>query len=296
MTADRTSQPCTVASACGAALWPANTVEAALKCLDVAVDAIEIDVQLTCDDVVIAHHDFRLSPDRTRRDGIWLMEASPPIATLSYSEIRAYDVGGLRPGSDLASSYPLRAQWDGVRVPTMAAIHDAMAERAERTRTLIVEIKTTPQDPAESPDLERLVRSVVAELQEMAVPHVVPRIIAFDWAVLRLVKAIAPEIATGHLVIPQVLEHEVRRDARGWSPWTDGCDPMLFDASLGRAVAAHGGSQLSVYFRDISAALIDDAAAQGLTVAAWGLAEPGDIAAMRAIQLDSLTVSGPHWG
>ena len=64
--------PLLIAGATGYGAWPANTLEGALRCLEAPVDGIEIDVQITADGHVVAHHDYRLAPDQTRLDGAWL--------------------------------------------------------------------------------------------------------------------------------------------------------------------------------------------------------------------------------
>jgi len=69
-------KPLIIAGATGYGVWPANSLEGAVRCLEAPVDGFEIDAQLTADGHVIAHHDYRLHQDRTRLDGEWLEAAS----------------------------------------------------------------------------------------------------------------------------------------------------------------------------------------------------------------------------
>ena len=56
-----------------AGLAPENTLAAFSKALTIGVDALELDVQLSKDGVVIVYHDFRLKPETTRTsEGKWL--------------------------------------------------------------------------------------------------------------------------------------------------------------------------------------------------------------------------------
>src|SRR5450631_2493478 len=121
-----TSGSLIVAGATGYGAWPANSLEGALKCLQAPVDGIEIDVQVTADGHVVAHHDYRLAADQTRLDGAWVDATGPPIKTMSLEALRRYDVGRARPGSEAAARYPAKAEMDGVRVPTLPELLGAL--------------------------------------------------------------------------------------------------------------------------------------------------------------------------
>lgn len=284
-----------IAGACGAGSWPPNTAEALRRCLALPVDGVEVDLHLSRDGVVVAHHDYRLAPDATRLDGRWIEGPGPRIKELTAAELAGYDVGTAREGSRLRQAEPAREHWDGVAIPSLRALLAILAAAPGKPRELYAEIKTDPQRPEESPDYVALTRAVLAELSEAGWSgH--SRIIAFDWRVLRLCRETEPALRTAHLVVPRALEGQVRRDAEGRSPWADGCDPARFAGSLGRAIAAHGGTMASLYFKDIDAAVMDDLLGAGLGVAAWGLVRPEDIAAVLDLGVESVTVEGPHWG
>src|SRR5580698_10931589 len=106
-------RPLLIAGATGYGAWPANSLEGALECLKAPIDGIEIDVQITSDGHVVAHHDYRLAADQTRLGGAWLAEAGPALKTLTLAQLKAYDVGRARPGSDSARRYAGREEMDG---------------------------------------------------------------------------------------------------------------------------------------------------------------------------------------
>src|SRR4051794_18770412 len=88
------------------ALFPENTLEGFAAALGIGVGAIELDVATTADGVVVVTHDLRLNPDLVRGpDGAWLAAPGPPVRSLTLAELRHYDVGRLRPGSDYAALY-----------------------------------------------------------------------------------------------------------------------------------------------------------------------------------------------
>lgn len=288
-------QPATfIAGACGAGSWPQNTAGALRRCLDAPVHGVEVDLHLSQDGVVVAHHDYRLSPDATRRDGVWIEAPGPRIKDLTAADLARYDVGTAREGSRIREVDPVREHWDNASIPRFSDLLSILSNAPGAPRELYAEIKTDPQRPDESSDYIALAKAVVRDLDQAEwTAH--SRIIAFDWRVLRLCHEIAPNLATAHLVVPRAMEGQVRRDADGGSPWTDGCDPLRFGGSLGRAIAAHGGRMASLYFKDIDAPVMNDLRAAGVAVAAWGLVEPRDIAAMLHLGVTSLTVEGPHW-
>lgn len=287
------SDPLLIAGATGYALWPANTLEAALRCLEAPVDGIEIDVQLTADGHVVAHHDYRLSADHSRLDGVWLETASLPLKDMTLAEVRRFDIGRTRPDPATPPQYPNREQLDGVHVPTLPELLAALAAAPGPRRLLYVEIKTDPQNPAEAPAPEPIVAAVFRDLEAAGyVDHA--KIIAFDWQVLRLSAARSPGVMTAHLTIPVALAPHATRNAEGRSPWRDGHDPIDFGSEMA-AIAAHGGMEWSPYFKDVTTSRIAEAAKHGLRVGPWGLSLGDDIRRMAELGVYSSTVSGADW-
>ena len=77
------------------------------------MDAIEPDVHLTSDNVVVVTHDYRLNPALTRDpQGLWIKKR-PLIKDLTLAEVRTYDVGKLKDTSKYARKYPIRRDIDG---------------------------------------------------------------------------------------------------------------------------------------------------------------------------------------
>jgi glycerophosphoryl diester phosphodiesterase len=284
-----------VAGATGYGVWPANTLEGCLECLSAPVDGIEIDVQTTADGHVVAHHDYWLSRASSRLEGAWIEDRGPPLKTLTLDELRRYDVGTLRPGSDYAARYPHRVAMEGVCIPTLPELFGALAAAPGPRRWFYIEIKTDPTDPEAAPDAEGVTRAVLADVAAADwADHT--KIIAFDWRVLRLCKALAPDIATAHLTIPATLAVTVKPPADGDSPWADGFDPRRHAGSDLKAIHAHGGMEWSPYFTDVNEERVAEAAALGLKVGPWGLSAAEDIARMVKMGVFSATVSGPDWG
>lgn len=283
-----------VAGATGYGRWPANSLEGARQCLAQAIDGIEIDVQMTSDGHVVAHHDYWLNPNASRLDGQWLEDRSAPIKSLTLAELRRYDVGSLKPGSDYAQRYGARAPMDGVSIPTLAELFDLLRAAEGPRQLFYVEIKTDPTDPDAAPDPAAVTEAVIAAAEAADyVDHT--KIIAFDWQVLRLAQARNPAIATAHLTIPQALATTSKRSPDADSPWTDGFDPRHHGGSDIAAIKAHGGMEWSPYFTDVTAETVAEAASLGLRVGPWGLSGLEDIERMIDLGVFSATISGAHW-
>src|SRR5471030_1881378 len=103
-----------------AALMPENSPAAFRHAIALGADGAELDVQLSADGVAVIHHDLRLNPGYARDpQGNWLQAPAPRIKDLTLEELRRYDIGRARPGSDYARAHPDQASVDGERIPTL---------------------------------------------------------------------------------------------------------------------------------------------------------------------------------
>jgi glycerophosphoryl diester phosphodiesterase len=288
------NQTLIVAGATGYGVWPANTMEGLRRCLAAPVDGVEIDVQITADGHVIAHHDYRLDPEATRLNGQWLETRGPPLKTLSLVELERFDVGALRPGSRGAARYPNLQAMEGLPIPTLRSILELLASAPGDPCRLYVEVKTDPTRPDEAPDPAVVLAAVLEEVDRTGwASHT--KIIAFDWQVLRLTHAARPEIATAHLTIPPRPVDPALPASGVDSPWFDGFDPRRHASELA-AIRAHNGMEWSPFYTDVSPERIAEAKSLGLKVGPWGLSAAEDIARMQELGVFSATVSGPEWG
>ena len=288
------SDPQIIAGACGYGAWPTNSLEGARACLDAPVAGIEIDVHLTADGHVVAHHDYRIAPEASRLNGAFLEAPGPLLRETSLAELRRYDLGRLKPDSRELRRYPDKRGLDGVVMPSLPDLLDLLSRAPGERRWIFVEIKTDPPNYSESADPRALTDAVLRDIDGAGWADRA-KIIAFDWSILRDLKARRPEILTAHLTVPDVMKPQVKRTADGASPWNDGCDPKDFGGSEAAAIAAHGGREWSPHISDVTPARVADAKAHGLAVGVWGVSKAEEIAAMSAMGADVLTVSGPAW-
>ena len=127
--------PLHVAHRGGAGLWPENTMAAFTRAIAAGADGIELDIHLTRDGKLVVHHDESLKPSIARGpDGAWLRRPTPLLKELTHDEMRAYDIGRLRPGARYAARYPDQVPADGERIPLLADVYALVKEKAKLTK------------------------------------------------------------------------------------------------------------------------------------------------------------------
>ncbi|HKM65128.1 MAG TPA: glycerophosphodiester phosphodiesterase family protein [Acidisphaera sp.] len=217
-------------------LFPENTLAGVAGACAIGVDAIEFDVRLTADSVVVVHHDSLLNPETTRaRGGTWLAKPGPSIAETQSAALAAYDVGRAAPGSRTARRFPHQTPIDGARIPRL---DDVLALRP-RPR-LLVELKPAA-DPAALAD------AVAAAVRAAAADAVLE---SFDWRALRHLQRAAPDLPLAWL--------------------TEAADA----ADAPERVAAHGGQVWCPSIATLTRALMRRAKAAGLRVVPWTVNAP----------------------
>jgi len=253
-----------------AGLAPENTLAAFSKALDIGVDGVELDVQLSADGIAVVHHDFRLNPDITRTaEGEWLERGNtPPIKALTLRELKRYDVGRLKPDTTYASRYPDQKPVDGERIPTLQEVVLLLKGGEDHKTQLWIEIKTSPEAPRVSQSPETVTDAVVAVLRKEAF-LARTMILSFDWRALMHVRKTASEIPTGYLSPIGTRWVNVRPGETGPAQWTADIDVGEFDGSIPRAVQAAGGQYWAPNYLTINPSLVREAHGLGLKVIVW---------------------------
>jgi len=252
-------------------LFAENTLEGFLAALDYGLDSFELDIAITADGVAVVVHDPCLNPDLTRGpDGAWLSPPGPAVHSLTLAELRHYDVGRARPGSDKALAHPLQRSFDGAVIPTLAELIEAT--RASGIR-LDVELKTDPQQPA--------LTVLPAEMAEIAVRTATQggalerlAIRSFDWRGLAYLRAHHPHVPLAWLTGP-------RQDHT--TPAT------VAEASA----SSRYRPTWAPLHTTLDQAMLDDAHTRGLRVVPWTVNDPADAARLIALGVDGLCTDRP---
>jgi len=277
-----------------AGLAPENTLTAFKKAFDLGVDAIELDVQLSADNILVVYHDFTLKPEITRTpDGEWIdMWTGRPIKTLSLAELKTYDVGRLQPDTRYARRYPDQKPADGERIPTLKEVIELLLNHPHSKPQLWIEIKTSPEMPQVSGQPQAVADAVVDLLHNTAfTPRA--RILSFDWRSLQRIRKIAPAIPTVYLSHIGNRLNNIKPGQAGPSPWTAGFDVDDYGASIPAVINAAGGRYWAAHYKYVTPARLADARKLGLKVYVWTPDRKRDMERLKKIGVDGIITNRP---
>ena len=248
--------PWNIAHRGGAQLMPENTLAAFADALARGCDGIELDVQLTRDSQVVVHHDFRLKADLARKDGAWLTGPGPRIKDMTFQELRHFNVGTARPGSDYARTHPLLKPLDAP-VPLLEEVLSMARFR------LMVELKCdASMDSADPVALADAAFEICAGRDNVI-------FVGFDWRALARIRQHDPN-----------------------APCWFTTDRLTGDAQpVIDTIAAAGGQGWFPHFTDATPDAVAYARTRGLRVGAWTVNEPADM--RRLMGLDAICTDRP---
>ena len=272
-------------------LAPENTLAAFRRALDIGVTTIETDIAVTKDGVPVISHDPHLNADLVRDEsGKWLSERGPSIHSLTLAELRRYDIGRTNPQSRYAQDFREQQPSDGERFPTLRDLLALVRDSGKPVR-LAIETKLTPDNSGDTVDPQTYVRVIVDALREADMTKRAS-ILSFDWRTLRVLRDVAPGIPTTCLTIESQGMNTVAPAADGKSPWHAGL--ALGDhGSVPALVAAAGCSTWSVFWRNLTPALLQEAHAKHLTVLAWTVNNPADMERLIDMGVDGIVTDYP---
>ena len=261
-------------------LWPENTLAGFIGALALGVDALEMDVGMTSDGVVVVTHDPSLNPALTRdAAGHWLALAGPAIRELTTAAVARYDVGRLRPGTAYAAGFPEQVPADGARIPTLT---DAL--RLDPKARWIIELKTFPDAPGRGVAAPLLADRVLLAADSLGVTAAIT-VEGFDWRGPRHVRRTRPDVAVAWLTRAAT--------AREATVWWGGPHPSDFGGSVPRAVAAEGGPTWGPDHIDLTAELVAEAHELGLAVVPWTVNAPADMRRLIGWGVDGVVTDRP---
>jgi glycerophosphoryl diester phosphodiesterase len=275
----------------GRALLPENTLPAFANALSMGVDTLELDVGVTADGEVVVSHERGLNPDLARdARGSYVAPPGTPFAKLRLEEVKAYDVGQLRPGSSYARQFPEQRAVPGTRIPTLRELFALVRKSGNTQVRFNIETKIDPNHPDETLDPQAFVSRLLEVIEAEKLSDRV-MIQSFDWRTLQLVQQQAPKMQTVYLTLQRGAGQTVALDKA--TNWTAGFNPADHGGSLPRTIKAAGGAIWSPYFGDVTAALVSEAHELGLRVVVWTVNKRDDMARMIDIGVDGIISDSP---
>src|SRR3984885_11081440 len=159
---------------------PENTLPAFQYAIEQGVDAIELDVLVTKDNVAVVSHDPEINPIICSGP-----KAGMAIRALTLAELREYDCGSKR-----NPLFPMQAPVPGARVPTLDEVFDL---GRGNTVQFNVEIKIFADHPELTPGPEAFTQLILDLIRKHGVEE---RVIlqSFDPRILHVMKKLDPGI------------------------------------------------------------------------------------------------------
>ena len=273
-------------------LAPENTLAGFRLALRIGVTTIESDVAVTRDGIPVLSHDPALNPDLVRdASGRWLTEAGPPIHSLTLQDLARYDIGRLNPASRYATEFPLQQPVDGERFATLDALLALVAQAPAPVRVNL-ETKVTPDNAGPTADPATFVRVIVDAVRRANLADRVT-IQSFDWRTLVEAKRVEPRIETSCLTIESSSMNTMAAGADGRSPWHAGRSAADYGGSVPRLVQATGCSTWSMFWRNLTPALVAEAHALGLKVLPWTVNDKTEMRRLIDLGVDGIITDYP---
>jgi glycerophosphoryl diester phosphodiesterase len=233
---------------------PENTIPGFEYAIGAGVDAIELDVAVTRDGVVVVSHDP--APNREICQG---PTPPAPIRTLTWSELRRWDCG-----SRQNPAFPSQTPIPGTRIPSL---HEVFALSSRGQFDLHIETKIFADHPEYAPapaEFAELVLDCIRRhrLESRAV------LLSFDFRTLHAMRALSPEIRLSAL-------------------YEGGADDFA-------GIAARAGARIVSPEKSlVTAARVKAAHEAGLQVVAWTANTPDEWDAVAAAGVDAIVSDDP---
>jgi glycerophosphoryl diester phosphodiesterase len=274
-------------------LRPENTLAGFTHALAIGVTTLELDCGVTKDGVVVVSHDRLLNPDHTRNAGGRFLEAPGPLLReLTFAELKQYDVGRIRPGSDYTRQFPEQQPVDGERIPRLAEVYALVQRSGNRDVRFNVETKIDPTQPDTTVTPEAFVAALIDVIRAAGMESRTT-IQSFDWRTLVLARKLAPGIELVALTDQQPDEDTIEIGKPGASIWLGGLDVDDYAGSVPKLVRALGAKVWSPHARDLSPSIVAEAHELGLSVVPWTVNNPKDMERAIALGVDGLITDRP---
>jgi glycerophosphoryl diester phosphodiesterase len=287
----------------GLGLTVESTIPAFAKALELGVDTLELDVQITEDQVAVVTHDRRVSGQKCR-DTTPAVPGDPEfpyvgkyVNTLTLAQVQTLDCGSQR-----LPAHPGQELHPGERMPTLARVLALVNAYKARAVTLNIETKVEAGAPSETAPREQFVQEVAADVRAAGLVRQVT-IQSFDWGALMRMAEVEPRFPLVALTNRDFLQI----DQPGASPWLGGLDIDDFDDSLVQAAASFGASAISPvhgfpqdgkvtdpgYQPYVTPAMVAEAHAAGLAVIPWTVDDVPTMASLMDAGVDGLITDYP---
>lgn len=236
------------------ALLPENTLPAFKYAIAAGVDAIELDLAVTKDNVIVVSHDPVLNAPICRGP-----KSGAAIRELTLAQVREWDCGAER-----NPAFPRQQTVPGARIPTL---DEVFALAPDGAFLFNIEAKSFPDHPQLAPPPDEFARLILERVRAHSLEL---RVIfqSFDFRVLRAMERIAPDIEISALYVGPAKDF--------------------------RTIAQESGAGIvAPQFKLITSERVDQAHSAGLRVMTWTPNAPADWDALIGWGVDAIITDDP---
>ncbi len=162
------------------ARFPENTLPAFEYAVRIGADALEMDVAVTKDNVLVISHDPHLNPEICQGP-----EPNALIRSLTLAQVRAYDCGALK-----NRHFPKQQPVPGTHIPTL---DEVLSLSVLGNFEFNIETKSFPDHPDYTPPPDVFARMMLEQIRKHKLES---RVIvqSFDFRTLLAMKTLAPSV------------------------------------------------------------------------------------------------------
>ncbi|KEZ50517.1 glycerophosphodiester phosphodiesterase [Metabacillus indicus] len=226
----------------GMGLTVESTIASFSHALELGVNTLELDVQITEDQQAVVTHDRKISGGNCR-DTEPAFPGDPEfpyvgkyIKDLTLEQIRTMDCGSVT-----KPQYPGQKVSPGAKLPLLTEVFDLVDSYKAKKVKMNIETKVEAGAPHETAPREEFVQIVAKQVREADMLDRVT-IQSFDWGSLMRMREVEPSLPIVALTNgPQFLQP----GQPGASPWLGGIDIDDFDGDLVAAAKSFGADAIS---------------------------------------------------
>lgn len=269
----------------GLGLRPESTLSSFGNGMRIGVSTLELDVQITEDEVAVVTHDRRISGEKCQ-DTEPAFQGDPEypyvgkyIKTLTLEQVKTLDCGTRRPKDPANDPYIKTMEMvPGSKMPTLEEVFDLVKRYEADDVMLNVETKVESGAPEETAPREQFVQITAREVREAGFLDRVT-IQSFDWGALMRMREVEP----GLPIVALTNKDFLQCGKPGASPWLGGIDADDYDCNLVRAADSFGADAISPvhgtpqngkitdpdYEPYVTREMVDEAHGVGMKVIPW---------------------------
>ncbi|SDH11593.1 glycerophosphodiester phosphodiesterase family protein [Nonomuraea jiangxiensis] len=285
----------------GIGLTVESTLPAFARALELGVNTLELDIQITEDGQAVVTHDRQI-------DGRKCADTAPAVAgdpeypyvgkfinTLSVKQIRTMDCG-----SRTLAEFPRQQAAPGARMPLLSEVFDLVKRYHANDVMMNIETKVEAGAPRETAPREQFVQVAAQEIRKAGMLRQVT-IQSFDWGALMRMHEVEPRLPLVALTNPQY------QGVPGTEVWLGGLDLDDFGGDPLKAIKSFGASAYSPtpgtpeaagvtdpdYRPYVTKQLVDEAHSLGIKVIPWTADDAPTMNAMIDAGVDGIITNYP---